>query len=71
MSRVKSKGLFIHSLILNSFADTISSAYDIQRLIAGLLNKYLMSASQTGKEKSESGKYISRIKLKSLLHIVM
>jgi hypothetical protein len=69
--RVKSKGLVTHSLILNSFSDIISSAYDIQRLIAGLLNKYLISASQAGKEIFDSGKYISRIKLQSLLNIVI
>jgi hypothetical protein len=54
--RVKCKGLVTYSLILNSFSDTISSAYDIQRLTAGLLNKDLMSASETGNEKFESGK---------------
>jgi hypothetical protein len=49
--RVKSKGLVTHSLILNLLTDDISSAYDTQRLIEGLLNKYVMSASQTGNEK--------------------
>lgn len=54
--RVKSKGLVTHSLILNLLTDDISSAYDTQRLIEGLLNKYVMSASQTGNEKIWIGK---------------